>query len=109
MDLRARQQLNRGYGDAMSRGIEVALVPVVCGGLGWLLDRAVGTEPVFAVLLGTLGIIGTGIKLWIGYDREMAAHEEGAVWNRRPTAPGQRDHDLRGNGPGASTDRKMSA
>ncbi len=37
-DLRAKQQLNRGYSDGLARGIEIVLTPLIFGGIGWLLD-----------------------------------------------------------------------
>lgn len=86
MDLRARQKTNRGYADSLSRGFELALVPVVFGGLGWLIDRLVGTTLVFTIGLIVFGFIGIFVKMWIAYDADMRREEEGAIWNRRPTA-----------------------
>jgi F0F1-type ATP synthase assembly protein I len=82
MDLRGRQQTNRGFGDAMSRSFELALVPAVFGGLGWLIDRSAGTSPTFFIALLAFGVIGTMVKFWIGYDLEMKRHEAEGVWNR---------------------------
>lgn len=82
MDLRARQQTNRGFGDAMSRSFELALVPAIFGGLGWLLDRALGTSPTMTIILAVFGVVGTVIKFWIGYDLEMKRHEAAGIWNR---------------------------
>ncbi|MCU1454257.1 MAG: hypothetical protein JWN46_2403 [Acidimicrobiales bacterium] len=86
-DLRARQQLNRGYGDSFSRGLELALVPVVFGGIGWLADRAAGTSPGFTIGLIVFGFVGIFVKMWLGYDLQMRNEEAGAVWNRKPGAP----------------------
>ena len=82
MDLRARQLTNRGFGDAMSRSFELALVPVVFGGFGWLIDRFAGTSPAFTIVLAVFGVIGTTIKFWIGYDREMRKLEADGVWTK---------------------------
>lgn len=90
MDLRARQLTNRGFGDAMSRSFELALVPVVFGGLGWLVDRVLGTSPTFVIGLAVFGVIGTVVKFWIGYDLEMKRHEAEGVWNRSTDAPAGR-------------------
>ncbi len=84
MDLRARQKMNRGYADSTSRGIELALVPVVFGGMGWLVDRLAGTSPIFTLGFIVFGFVGIFIKMWLGYDAEMKKEEEGAVWSRRP-------------------------
>ncbi len=73
---------NRGYGDAMGRGLELALTLAVLSGIGWLIDRQVGTAPLFTAILSVVGFAGISVKLWIGYDLEMRRHDEGAVWNR---------------------------
>ncbi|MCU1497246.1 MAG: hypothetical protein JWM47_1199 [Acidimicrobiales bacterium] len=73
---------NRGYGDAMGRGFELALTLAVMTGIGWLVDRWLGTAPVFTMVLSIVGFVGISVKLWIGYDLEMRKHETGAIWNR---------------------------
>ena len=85
MDLRARRQLNKGYADTLARGFEFAAVPVVFGGIGWLVDGALGTAPMFTIGLVVFGFIGMFVKLWLGYDEAMKREEEGAVWNRPRT------------------------
>lgn len=76
----------RGFGNATGRGFEMAATLVVMVGIGWLLDRAFGTEPLMIIVLSVLGFVGTGIKLWLGYDLEMQAHEKDAIWNRHKGA-----------------------
>ncbi len=85
MDLRARQQTNRGFGDAMSRSFELALVPAVFGGAGWLLDRTLDTGRTFFFALLIFGVVGITVKFWIGYDQEMKRHESEGIWNRGAT------------------------
>lgn len=77
-----RQKLNRGYADTNARGFELAMVPVVFGLLGWLVDRALGTSPLFTLAIAFFGVVGTFVKMWIGYDAAMRKEEEGAIWNR---------------------------
>ncbi|MBI2709333.1 MAG: AtpZ/AtpI family protein [Actinobacteria bacterium] len=74
-DLRAKRDLNRGFGDSFSRGMEMALVPVVFGGIGWLVDRVAGTFPLFVVAFSLFGFAGTFVKMWLGYDARMRALE----------------------------------
>ena len=57
-DLRAKQQLNRGYSDGMARGIEIVVTPLIFGGIGWLLDGWLGTGPVLAIVFGIFGVAG---------------------------------------------------
>jgi F0F1-type ATP synthase assembly protein I len=83
------RSLNRGFGDAMGRGLELALTVVVMVGIGWLIDRAAGTSPLFTAILSVVGFAGTGVKLWIGYDLEMRKLDApDAVWNR-PSGEGE--------------------
>ncbi len=82
-----RQKLNRGYADSTARGLEIAAVPLVFGGIGWLIDRALGTSPAFTHALAIFAMIGTFVKLWLGYDAAMKREEEGAIWNRPASGP----------------------
>lgn len=82
MELRDRQQLNRGYADTLARGLEFALVPVVFGGMGWLVDGWLGTGKIITIALVVFGFVGMTTKVWINYDAAMKREEEGAIWNR---------------------------
>lgn len=90
MDLRARQQTNRGFSDAMSHSFELALTPAVFGALGWLIDRVAGTSPLFTVVLAVFGVVGTVAKFWIDYDRRMKQLESEGIWNRQSAAAGEK-------------------
>jgi hypothetical protein len=88
---------SRGYSEAMGRGIELALTLVVVGGIGWLVDRAAGTYPLFTVIFSLAGFAGISAKLWLGYDLEMRKHDQDAVWNRGSgAAPSDPDAHPRG-------------
>lgn len=86
-DLAAKRQLNRGYGDGLSRAIEIVLTPVILGFLGSLVDGWLGTRPGFTIGLAVLGVVGMFVKLWIGYDREMRVHEAKLAGGRERTEP----------------------
>jgi hypothetical protein len=81
-DLRAKQQLNRGYSDGMARGMEIVLTPLLLGALGWLLDGWLGTGVILTIALGTFGVAGIFLKLKLGYDKQMASVEAGKPWTR---------------------------
>ena len=85
-DLRAKQQLNRGYSDGMARGMELVLSPLILGGIGWLLDGWLGTGKVLAIVFGVVGIAGTFVKLKVGYDRQMLVEEADKPWTRTASA-----------------------
>jgi F0F1-type ATP synthase assembly protein I len=86
-DLRSRQALNRGFSDALGRGIDLALTPVVFGLLGWLVDRVAGTSPVFTIVVAAIGVVGTTVKVKLGYDREMAAFDDTPATRPRQVEP----------------------
>lgn len=69
--------------DDAARGIELAVTPVLFGGLGWLLDAWLGTGPWLAIALGTFAVVGTIAKMWFGYDAEMRDLEARSRWARR--------------------------
>lgn len=85
-DLRAKQQLNRGYSDGMSRGIEIVATPLVFGVIGWLLDNWLGTGPILAIGFGVFGVVGIFAKLKLGYDQQMLEAEAGKPWTRSNAA-----------------------
>ena len=76
-DLAARRQLNRGYGDGFTRALEIVLTPLFFGFLGRLVDDWLGTAPWFMIGLGAFAVCGMFVRFWLGYDREMQAHEAG--------------------------------
>lgn len=86
-DLRVKQDLNRGFSDALGRGVDLALTPVVFGLIGWLIDRVAGTSPVFTIIVATLGVLGTGLKIKLGYDKQMTAYDGDSTTRRREVEP----------------------
>lgn len=82
MDQQAeRRELYNGFGNALSLSIEFALGPVIFGGLGWLADRALGTEPVLLVVLALVGVVASFVRTWFRYDAEMKVKEDAGIWN----------------------------
>ncbi len=75
MDLLAKRELNNGFGESLAKAFELVVTPGIFGFLGWLLDRQVGTTPLFTLLF-TLIVFGyVSWKLWGSYERQMQAHE----------------------------------
>jgi len=68
--------------DAWSRAIELALTPVVAAGIGYVIDRVVGTVPIFTILFLVLAVIGTFVKMYYAYDTKMKAHDAESPWGR---------------------------
>jgi F0F1-type ATP synthase assembly protein I len=88
--LKVRQELYSGVGDGFGRAFEFVMTPVLFGAIGWLIDRALGTTPVFILLLTVFCLIGVGTKMYYRYKADMEAQETGAPWakTRRSVAPG---------------------
>ncbi len=82
-----RRQLNQGFGAALNNAFEIAVIPAVFAGGGWLVDAVLGTGIVFTVIFAVLGLTGTFVKLYYGYSRTMHGLEEAGPWNRTPRAP----------------------
>ena len=76
MDHFDRRDLYTGFSDALGRAVELVVTPAIFGFLGWLLDRKLGTTPVFTVVLFFLVFLYVAWKMWYGYERDMQAHEQ---------------------------------
>jgi len=73
--LRERRELNQGLGDAFATAFELAAVTAIFLGIGWLLDRWLGTAPWFMVGLTLFCLIGKSILLMATYNEKMKRHE----------------------------------
>ena len=87
MDLSSRRELNRGFGDTLNRSFEFVVVALMFLGAGWLVDRWLGTDPVFLVIFVVVGFIGQGARMWYRYDAEMRTHEANLVARRADGSP----------------------
>jgi F0F1-type ATP synthase assembly protein I len=63
---------NHGIG----RGMEFAVMVLLFFGVGYALDRWLGTKPIFMIVLVVLAIVGQFASLYYGYDERMKAHEQ---------------------------------
>ena len=61
--------------DNIGRGIEFVVGLVVFLGLGYLLDRWLGTKPIFMIVMFAFAVVGNFVKMWLGYDAKMREHE----------------------------------
>lgn len=86
MNLRDRQQTFRGFGDGLSRAFELAAVPALFAVVGHMLDRRLGTIPLFTVVLIIFAVVGMFVRIWFAYDREMNEHERRLI-RERPRRP----------------------
>ena len=75
MDLSDRQAMYNGFGNSLSRAVELVLTPAIFGFFGWLLDRWLGVTPLFTITLTLLVFLYVAWRLWSGYESDMKAHE----------------------------------
>jgi F0F1-type ATP synthase assembly protein I len=79
-DLSDKRDLYNGFGDGLAKAFEFAVTPVIFGVAGYVLDRVIGTVPLFTIVLVLVCIVGMFIKTWYTYDAEMKAHESRSAW-----------------------------
>lgn len=63
-------------GDGLVMAFELVLSTTIFAGLGFWLDRTVGTTPLLTVSFGVFTLAYGVWKIVAGYDAEMAAHAE---------------------------------
>jgi F0F1-type ATP synthase assembly protein I len=83
LELRSRWAKPNGTDDALSQALSLVVGPVFFGFLGYLLDQALGTGPIFALVFGLLAFSGAVAALYFRYQSAMAKHEADKPWNRR--------------------------
>ena len=75
-DQTLKQELNKGFGDALSNAFELTLTPVIMGLIGWQLDRWLGTWPAIALFLFVFTV---SYEIWKFFKRyELRMQEEQA-------------------------------
>ena len=70
-----RARRNTTTDTKIGKGIDVALVTLVFLGVGYMLDRWLGTKPVFTIILVVLALIGEFVRFWYDYDARMKVLE----------------------------------
>lgn len=85
MDLRDKRDLYNGFGDGLGRAFELAVTPAVFGLVGYVVDRWLGTKPLFLIVFVLVAVCEQGWMMWRRYDADMRRHEADAVWNRPAT------------------------
>lgn len=82
MDESQRRELTESMQRATG-SFELVVSPVLLALLGLWLDRTFGTTPVFTITFSVIAIVGAATRIYYGYGREMASHEEGKPWATR--------------------------
>ena len=66
-----------GAGDALSTAFEMVATPALFAFFGLLLDRGVGTTPLFTLVFMAVVLAYTTWKVFRRYDQRMRAFESG--------------------------------
>jgi hypothetical protein len=61
--------------DALARGMDFAFVTLGFFGVGFLIDRWLGTTPLFMILLVVVALVGLFARIWYQYEASMRQHE----------------------------------
>ena len=64
-----------GTSDSVTQGIDNALAVALLFGIGFALDRWLGTSPWLMIVFVVLGGVGVFAKMKYRYDEQMAKHE----------------------------------
>jgi F0F1-type ATP synthase assembly protein I len=59
----------------IGKGIDVALVTLVFLGVGYMLDRWLGTKPLLTITFVVLALVGEFVRFWYDYDARMKVLE----------------------------------
>ena len=73
MDLRDRRELNNGFGNALTRAVELTVTPMIFGFFGWLLDGRWATRPLFMLVFFAFVL---GYVIWKHYVLYSAAMDD---------------------------------
>jgi hypothetical protein len=75
-----RRSLLHSFGNGLSQAFEIALIPLIFGFGGHLVDVWLGSRFVFTLVLSLFGLTGVIVKLWCGYEYRMQQVEAEAPW-----------------------------
>ena len=82
MDLRDRQAIYNGFGNALALAVEFAVTPILFGLVGWWIDGRLGTRPAFMIAFAAFAVVGLAVRAYYTYRDEIARQEEGKPWTR---------------------------
>ena len=71
-----RRDLNNGFGNALNNAVELSVTPAIFAFIGWRIDLALGTSPLFFVSLFVVVVSCVAWRLMTKYSDEMRVEEE---------------------------------
>ena len=82
-----RQHDRQSAGDALSIAFELVATPAVFAFFGWLIDRALDTQPIFTLVLCLLTAFYTSWKAMRTYSDRMEAYDRNLPSRRAASEP----------------------
>lgn len=79
-EMETRRELYQGFGNTLSRALELVVAPFVFAALGFLVDRWLGTSPLLTIAFGVVGVVGGSLRIYYAYLQSMKAHDQGKPW-----------------------------
>ena len=73
----------QGLGEGFSKAFEFAVTPCVFAGIGFGVDKLVGSSPWFTIGLTIFSVVGMTIKTWYVYNAQMEVEAEAAIAARK--------------------------
>ena len=70
----------KGFGDAMTTAVEIAVIPVLFALFGRWLDTRFGTWPALFLVMTMLGVGGVGARAYYQYKADIAIEESAREW-----------------------------
>jgi F0F1-type ATP synthase assembly protein I len=77
-----RGAITRGFGDALATAFELAFTTAIFGVLGWLVDRWLGTEPLFLLTFVVIVFVYEVWKLYTRYARDLESQQRKLLGQR---------------------------
>lgn len=71
-----RRDLNNGSGTALNNAAELSVTPAIFAFIGWRIDSALGTTPLFFVSLFIVVVSCVAWRLMSKYETDMRAQEQ---------------------------------
>jgi F0F1-type ATP synthase assembly protein I len=87
-----RRELSNDIFHRSTGSFELVLSPLILGFLGFLLDRAIGTVPIFTIVFAVAAMGGAAARVYYGYRyamRQLAQLQQAA---REPASARQAHH-----------------
>ena len=81
---RPARRRGKGSANALAQAFEIVATPLLFALLGLWLDGRFGTGPVFTIVFGLLGVVGSRVRTYYWYQAQMDARRGGEAVDDEP-------------------------